>query len=329
MKTLKLLFIALVLGFAVNAFAGPGIVPIEIMVRNTDTFLDDPGEQLNAYYDLRNRKTYIQITHAAAEMPVDVTIHVQIFQHDRGCDELNFNDVLTLNDTVVYDLDNIIRNDGTTAPISLLDDSYGYVVVTAIIPGNPDVRDYPRALIGNFRIIDDAGYEYRTNMQNTGNYEPVIPDGISSHYILNFNNVDGANQADIVGFAYRDIEPNGTVINMDEGINFDVFVYDLNEEPLSCDNKNFACGNVMNYGVNDDYGASRGNDVLCEGGGLADPRGGYISLENATHNVPLGGDPYSVYLNFDVFVGYVGINNGNGTGSMDSWILNPVGIPTG
>ncbi|NIP31475.1 MAG: hypothetical protein GTO02_18105 [Candidatus Dadabacteria bacterium] len=77
----------------------------------------------------------------------------------------------------------------------------------------------------------------------------------------------------------------------------------------------------MNYGINEDYPASIGNDLLCPGGGLANPEGGYIGLVNGTDldaSPPLrddtvGGDA------LDIFVGYIGINNGDGTGSMDLW----------
>ncbi|NIP31322.1 MAG: hypothetical protein GTO02_16925, partial [Candidatus Dadabacteria bacterium] len=96
--------------------------------------------------------------------------------------------------------------------------------------------------------------------------------------IANFNTVDGAMYADVVGYAYEG-ESLSTVTNIDEGFSFDIFTFDLDEEPLSCDRINFACGNVMNYGINEDYMASRGNNILCPGGGLSNPKGGFISFE--------------------------------------------------
>ena len=89
---------------------------------------------------------------------------------------------------------------------------------------------------------------------------------------------------------------------------------DENEERLSCDQKNFACGagKTMNYGINEDYQNSRGGPLLCEGAGLLpDQTHGYIYLENATYitTIPDGRE--------GEFVCMVGINNGNGTGSMD------------
>ena len=302
-----------------NVFAGLSIDSV-----NTDIFIDPSNgytEQLNAYYDLRDRKTYIQITNADTFENQPVVIHVQIFQHDRDCDELNFFDELTVNDTVIYDLDNIIKNDGSSPPISLLDDSYGYVVITAVTPADNEIYDDTAAILGNFRIVDDKGYEYRTNMQNTGLLAEFVQPSPNGDFQVNINNVDGANQADIVGFVYRKTSINaGSVLNVDEGVNLSVFVFDLDEEPLSCDVRNFACGNIMNYGVNDDYGASRGDDLLCEGGSLPDPNGGYILFENLTHVPPTGESEFYGSGSLFNFAQYIGLNNDDNTGSMDSWI---------
>ncbi len=158
-----------------------------------------------------------------------------------------------------------------------------------------------------------------------GPFNPVI-----SAYIANFNNVDGANQADVVGFVYTEFLTtalplvDGTVFNFPRGFDFDVFVFDLNEEPISCGRRNFACGNVMNYGIADDFGPSRGNDQLCNNTSLPDSNGGFISFENATFTsqTPPEAPPVPP---LGVFTGYIGINNGDGTGSMDSWLIR--GIP--
>lgn len=292
------MFLLLALSTPDAAFSGATFCGV-----NSD--IDPP--QLSAPYDLRNRSTYIQVTNTTTN---NVTIHVQIFQNDRGCDELNFDDTLTGNDTVIYDLSNIIRNDGTPVPVNLLDDSNGYVVVTD--------RDSEAVstLIGNFRIIDDTGYEYRTNMAGVG----PAPDFSFeiTNYIANFNTIDGALWADVIGYAY-DNSDTSTVTNLDLGVDFSIFVFDLQEEPLSCDTRNFACGSVMNYGINEDYFASRGDALLCPGGGLADPNGGFISFENGFFvpipNVEFDGD--------EIFIGLIGINNADGTGSMDYWIHTP------
>ncbi|NIP30658.1 MAG: hypothetical protein GTO02_12240 [Candidatus Dadabacteria bacterium] len=101
----------------------------------------------------------------------------------------------------------------------------------------------------------------------------------------------------------------------------------MNEEPLSCDRRNFACGNVMNYGVNEDYPNSKGGPLLCPGAGLADPKGGFIHFDNiGTTLTNLD------FINFDsdsevLLHTYIGINNGDGTGSMDAWHYTCNGLP--
>ncbi len=345
MNIIKYLVLILILVLPINSYAGGGSggpAPIDDFgIMLTD---DRHHDQHVAYYDLRNRSSLVQVTNVTGDG--NCPIHVQIFQHDRGCDELNFNDTLTPNDTVVYDMDNIIKNDGSPAPINLADDSYGYVVISG------DCN-----MIGNFRIADDSGYEYRTNTVTAGRVEAQEDDSCSTScppddddafcgsnldidFYANFNTVDGAMFSDVVGFAFDRNIPN-TVTNIDKGVSFDIFVYDLHEEPLSCDRRNFACGNVMNYGVNEDYSASRGDDLLCPGGGLVtDQKGGYVlftnpdGFNNCDHNEDGDSDCASdsdgsedadqtlfCAEDGDMFVGLIGINNGDGTGSMDIWQL--------
>ena len=355
MRNFIILLVLSLLITPLNVYAGfdvtlePFQSPSQLL--NTDIIDPDDGigndgddnTQLTAYYDLRDRQTFLQITNFST---TTITIHVQIFQQDRQCDELNFFDELTPNDTVIYNMDSIVRNNGSEVPVNLADDSYGYVVISdptvELMQGPIDVDGTP-SIIGNFRIIDDAGYEYRTNMvspdqdldiQSLGNLD-LGPAGTFTYLLTaNFNTIDDAKYTDIIGFAYRN-EEISTVSNIDEGFSFDIFVFDMNEEPLSCDRRNFACGNVMNYGLNEDYPNSKGNDLLCPGGGMADPQGGYITFANATNDSPDGNpDPPQLSCDFDpgpstyfpndtrvddVFVNFIGINNGNGTGSMDTW----------
>ena len=317
MRLVNYFFLALLLSLPLgisNSFAGTNTIA---GYSNTDLFgLDfDENRQVSAYYDLRDRETFIQITNFST---LPRTIHVQIFQHDRNCDELNFFDDLTSNDTVVYNLDNIIKNDGSEAPINLADDSYGYIVISDTAIDGPATS--VSSLIGNFRIIDNTGYEYRSNMVSTtnDNIDPTIGalTGVeidTGNLIANFNTIDGANWADVVGYAYEG-EFTSSVTNIDEGFSFDIFVFDMDEEPLSCDRRNFACGNAMNYGINEDYINSRDGALLCPGGGLANPQGGFISFENPANLDNPDNNDFT-----DMFVGFIGINNGNGTGSLDHW----------
>ncbi|NIP29382.1 MAG: hypothetical protein GTO02_03225 [Candidatus Dadabacteria bacterium] len=293
---------------------------------------DEPSEEVFAVYDLRNRKSYIQITSVddpdKEDPAIDLCIHVQIFQQDRNCDELNFEDKLTPNDTVIYDLENFARNDGSPVPINLDDNSYGFAAISSFNCNNRNDGDEPNLLLGNFRIIDESGYEYRMNLitdevsndflELTRNTPPPPSKG---NINIPFNTIDDANQADIIAFVVSDREVNFSprqdlVYNEENGITFDVFQIDDNEERLSCDRKTFGCGPnvVFNYGINEDYPASRGDKLLCEGAGLIDGQtNGYISLENASFvSSVTAGDTRSFHL-----VCVYGLNNGNGTGSMD------------
>lgn len=329
MKYFKYLYMALLIAMPINVFAGgAGDVGVDILSS------DAPDEEAYAYYDLRNRSTYIQITNQNMYGENDdnpLCIHIQIFQQDKGCSELNFEDQLTPNDTVIYDMDNIIRNNGSEVPVNLDDDSYGFVAISAYTCSDrfDDVGGDP--LIGNFRIIDDTGYEYRMNLvsgareRGGGTKRLLSGEGeIFADVIIPFNTVDGATYSDIVGFVVNDDnnlscnsdpDPEDTVCNDPVGVTFDIFQIDENEERLSCDQKNFACGDgkVMNYGINEDYMNSRGGPLLCEGAGLLPgQKHGYISLENPTYATLIPGQRGSE------FICIVGLNNNNGTGSMDS-----------
>ena len=146
MKFIKYIILILTVVFPINAISGG-------LIDRPDTDLANSGIlrlniQLSAYYDLRNRESYIQITNISS---TSQTIHVQIFQHDRNCSELDFFDELTPNDTVIYDMNNIVKNNGSTVPINLQDDSYGYVVITTY-EGDPDDHDQ-HSLIGNWNSV--------------------------------------------------------------------------------------------------------------------------------------------------------------------------------
>ncbi|NIP31773.1 MAG: hypothetical protein GTO02_11585, partial [Candidatus Dadabacteria bacterium] len=161
----------------VNVFAQP---LIQSWVTITST--DNTDEEVYAYYDLRDRSSYVQVTNDEDnENPL--CIHVQIFQQDENCDELNFNDKLTPNDTVVYNMDNLIRNDGSAVPINLDEDSYGFVAISAVQCSNNSNDGLSNPLLGNFRIIDNSGYEYRMNLltdKNDPDEKTLLPSISSS-----------------------------------------------------------------------------------------------------------------------------------------------------
>ncbi len=326
LSILKYLSALTLLLFPIIIYAG-GTTIIDVQIGGTDR----ADRELVAYYDLRDRQSYVQVTNVTTQNPL--CIHVQVFQQDRDCTELDFNDQLTNNDTVVYNLDDMVRNDGSPVPINLADDSYGYVAVSAFVCGTTDNAN-SESLIGNFRIIDDTGYEYRMNMINSngkriinGDFPNNGPNIQVRDVIINYNTVEGANRADIVGFLWNDDRrpargggpsflSSDTIFNVEEGVTFSVFQIDENEERLSCDRVTFGCGpgKVMNYGINEDIPASRGDNLLCEGGGLVEGQnGGYILLDDGVNNITLLGDDDDD----GEFACLVGLNNNDGTGSMD------------
>ncbi len=339
MRYFKYLILAFILALPVNVFAGPPPPATQSRVDFLTT--DRPDEEVYAYYDLRDRSTYVQVTNDE-DVDNPLCIHVQIFQQDNNCDEINFNDTLTPNDTVVYDMDNLVRNDGSAVPVNLDDDSYGFVAISAVRCSTNSDDKLESPLLGNVRIIDDSGYEYRMNLATNRSSKTLIPEIISGftppwdrvwgNVIIPFNTVDGANQADVVGFivendrnlngvaAGGDPDPDDDLVyNEEVGITFDVFQIDENEQRLSCDQVTMGCGPnvVLNHGINDDYPASRGNNLLCEGAGLNPGQtNGYISLENPTFLSPIDKVEEPPIPDFE-FVCLVGLNNGDNTGSMD------------
>ena len=110
--------LALVLTFtafaAVNVYAG-------LPVNETD----HEDEVLVGFFDLRDRETFVQVTNSILETPEASVIHVQIFNVGDLCNENNFFDAYTPNDTHVYDLRNILTNDGNPSGVVLPDDAYG------------------------------------------------------------------------------------------------------------------------------------------------------------------------------------------------------------
>ena len=175
MRIYKYILLLFIFALPVNSFSQP-IVQSEVSALSKF----GPDKEAFAYYDLRNRRTFIQLTATDDEdadpaLDSELCVHIQIFQQDRGCVELNFEDVLTTNDTVIYDMDNLIRNDGSEVPVNLDDDSYGYVAFS-YYDCDDRGEDSGDPLLGNFRIIDDAGYEYRMNLFVEDNEIEILND---------------------------------------------------------------------------------------------------------------------------------------------------------
>jgi len=304
---------------------------------------DTANFQLYSVFDLRERESFIQLTNIDSS---SVTVHVQIFDVGNNCNENNFFDTYTPADTHVYNMSDIITNNGNPSGVVLPDDSYGIVIISLIVDGliqgfeNPDLQ----VLLGNFRIIDNTGYEYRTNSTGSPQVIDSNIDGIGPEndisYNFNFNNEKGVVFSDIFGIS---VATNGAFVDTDSvdvanpTENFtilDVDIFNLNEVPFSCRNVVFACiteesprytdllesvgeASVANfeYGINEAIPNSKGGELLCPSNNISN---GFAKLSVIGQTI--GEVQY--------FVGFAGLNNGNGRGSMDSfWTPTAIFFP--
>ncbi len=308
---------------------GPGgnVLPL---VDQTDTGVN----RLIYYWDTRDRDTLFQLTNTSTST---IVVHVQIFnvgsttvdQPFGSCEEVNWDDVYTKGDTHVYDIENLVSNctadqlpdaECESAPNPDLSNSYGFVSIS-LISGD----DF--AMIGLFRILDGpGGYEYRTNAAG----EDFFGDD-TTDFILNFNNVDGNNLSDVVGIVYEEtdfdtvfaapfisIAFGGNSGDPFDGFNPQVHIFDEFEDGTSCSPTFFDCsiGN-FNRGIDNSIPNSKQaalNNRICNDSTLSESNdAGWLFLPVNRFDFE---DPEE-----DVFfVGFLGLNNGNGTGSMDSWL---------
>lgn len=334
-SALVVLFICCLFLPAQNGHTGiPGIEAAFFSESDTQNY------QLYSVYDLRDRESFIQLTNTdgGTVFPAGVTVHFQVFDVGNNCIENDFFDTYTPNDTHIYNMRDIQTNNGNPSGVVLPDGSYGIVIISLIVDGLIEGFENPefQVLLGNFRILDDQGYEYRTN--STGSPQ-TIGSGISgispleddSSYSFNFNSEAGVVLSDIYGIS---VGTNGAFIDTDSvdvsnpTTNFtllDVDLYNLDEIPFSCRNVIYACitedsprytelleevseASVANfeYGINEAIPNSKGGELLCPANVISDGFARLSVIAQSTGEV-------------EYFVGFAGLNNGNGRGSMDSF----------
>jgi len=322
MRAIKLFIFLLLITFSVsNVNAG-------FYVNETDT----ADYQLVGFFDLRDRETFIQLTNITSE---NRTLHIQIFDVENNCNENNFFDAYTPNDTHVYNIREIITNDGNPSGVVLPDNAYGIFTVIVVDESNFEI-------VGNLRIEDSNGYEYRTNLAGIG-IQDNYTDPPQSYY-LNYNTQHGISLSDVVGIPIDDSNAGSPLYEFqaanlnDVWMNLDVDIYDLNEVPFSCRNVIFACtdqdnpllegllefvnggngseevsgsGSVASfeYGINNAIPHSKGGELLCPGNNISEGMARLTMIDWA--------DPTE--WNFSLFLG---LNNGNGRGSFDLVWMN-------
>lgn len=308
-KIKYLLVLAVLLVLPMQAMAGfGGSIPL---IDQSDTGVN----RLVAYWDTRDRDTFIQVTNTSGS---GVGIHVQFWQLPgpvTECEELNFDDFLTQFDTHVYDVENLVRNNGLDVA-DIPSGTYGFVVISQ--ETGPE-----SSLIGMFRIIDEAGYEYRTNAVGT-------EDSLASSTfdeIVNFSDANGNTFSDLVGITYVDI--NSDTVYASPGVFtrfgniFDeVLIYDEFEDDTSCSPVSFSCATgQLNKAIDNALPNSRQqNNRVCGTNILDSFSSGWLDLPFSTFGCTdpeVGTDGECDFRPH--FVGFIGLNNGNGTGSMDSW----------
>ena len=215
------------------------------------------------------------------------------------------------NDTHTYNIRDIQTNDGNPSGVVLPDNAYGIVIVSG--GGN---------LIGNFRILDDTGYEYRTNSISFP--EEGLGDGVDLINTFNFNTISGVTLSDVVGITLDFCEDSEVCASniVSNYVSYDIDILDNNEVPFSCRDVVFACvdednplleellaesgNNVASfeYGINNAIPHSRGGELLCPGNTIPE---GFVRMIGQGAGEQLGGHIF-----------FIGLNNGNGRGSMDS-----------
>ena len=102
MKYLSILTLFLVI-FSFNTTAFSGGAQLDL---NESDVAEDSAI---FFFDLRDRESFIQLTNVFS---FEVFVHVQIFDVNNDCIENNFYDTYTGNDTHVYNMRDILTNDG-------------------------------------------------------------------------------------------------------------------------------------------------------------------------------------------------------------------------
>ena len=314
---------------------------------------DSPNYSMYSFFDLRDRESFVQVTNTANPVFIvdpgddddddddnvedgmfgvsgNVTVHVQIFNVANNCNEKDFFDTLTPNDTHIYNMRDIQTNNGSPSGVVLPDGAYGFVVISAVDTPTLIIDEDARILIGNFRIIDNLGYEYRTNSNGQQQIPSFQPN--NDFWYFNFNSEEGVVLSDVVAITTNDDngfdsnEPSVEVNILEAYQLMDVNIYDNNENAFSCRNVIFACTDQDNpllealledagdanvasfeYGINNAIPHSKGGELLCPGNTISE---GFVTLEQETNNG-------------DLSAFFIGLNNGNGRGSMDAWWAEP------
>ncbi len=286
-------------------------------------------DSLIYFFDLRDRETFIQLTYFEEVIQgISANIHIQIFDVSNNCNENNFFDVYTPNDTHVYNMRDIQTNDGSPSGVVLPEGAYGIVTIIFEPVINAQVGI---GMIGNMRVLDNNGYEYRTNAQYFSRAGgPGSGSSPEDFYSFNFNQEAGVTLSDVIGITLSSTDTENSFEYLADPLTafntFDIDIIDNNEVPFSCRDIIFACVNQdsvllepllefagtasvadFEYGINNVIPHSKGGELLCPGNVTGE---GFVILRPELQPTT---------ESFRSFYGFVGLNNGNGRGSLDSF----------
>ena len=276
--------------------------------------------QLFYAWDLRNRETFIQVTSVDSS---DIDIHFQIFDSTNLCNELDFYDTLSTGDgtTHIYNMSNITTNNGDPSGVVLPSNSFGFVAIT-VVNATTGLSVNNPTLFGNLRIVDNSGFEYRSNSIPF----PTSDDPFNANFLFGFKELTPTSFSDLMIFGVTDVGPGkfGVSAGSNIGDIFDLSIYNNEEVVFSCANVVLKCTEANTaFGINtripNEYNPGNG---LCLGNGLSE---GFVKF---TFD-PEFFDDFATSEGIDTrarfIFGFKGINNNGNRGSME--VINAIPGP--
>jgi len=125
----------------------------------------------------------------------------------------------------------ILTNNGAPSGVVLPDSAYGFVVIS-VVDSNLVIDEDARILVGNFRILDDLGYEYRANSGGQVHLGAQQPD--RRDWYFNFNTLAGVTLSDVVAINvsrdddFSQNEPSVEVNILDAWKSIEVDIFNIN-----------------------------------------------------------------------------------------------------
>lgn len=244
-------------------------LPIFLPVKSFSQIVKPTGKstrassQLFYFYDETFPDTDIQVTNTNDTQ--SVTIHVQIFRNDGDaivCDERDFFDELTPNDTHLYELDELNTNGGETVSIDP-GGTAGFVVITPVVSVSDASAISFHHLIGNFNReseglnVNAMGREAVDFTTGEPLEDGTVLDGVTGGFVVLQPDeylFDFTGEGDVSVYAASFIDSYGppgllgyTILPGE--IEFTSFIFDFEENPTSCGDITLSC--FFRIGIND------------------------------------------------------------------------------